>query len=201
MELPGDSAIAKTVAVACVDQTEIVSPIFHGDAVRFEGEVINTGSSSLTVQMTGYRHDISTRQFVHAVNAVITLVALDEQLRPSRGLPPLVDRESPERVERLKTLAKQRKELSARWQSAQEAVDLLPRVTMEMLDSVTTGLETSVAVPVKDTLVALNTSFMPRYLNRHGTVFGGDILLWMVRSRAICWNSRPFTNADRFGMH
>ncbi|RLN88700.1 hypothetical protein BBJ28_00018082 [Nothophytophthora sp. Chile5] len=121
-------AIAKTVAVACVDQTEIVSLIFHGDAMRFEGEVVNTGSSSLTVQMTGYRHDISTRQFVHAVNAVITLVALDEHLRPSRGLPPLVDPESPERAARLKTLAKQRKELSARWQSAQEAVDLLPRL-------------------------------------------------------------------------
>ncbi|KAG3099925.1 hypothetical protein PI124_g8795 [Phytophthora idaei] len=59
-----------------------------------------------------------------------------------------------------------------------------------MLDDASRG-EWSEEVPVKDTIVALSTSFLPRHLNRNGTVFGGEILSWMDKTALYC--GRIFT--------
>jgi acyl-CoA hydrolase len=37
--------------MAALEQLEVVSPVHHGDVVRFEGELINIGRSSLTLQV------------------------------------------------------------------------------------------------------------------------------------------------------
>ncbi|KAG6953563.1 hypothetical protein JG688_00012762 [Phytophthora aleatoria] len=100
--------------MAALESLNMASPIMHGDVVRLEGELINIGRSSLTLQVTGYRHDIATRRFVHAVDAVMTAVALDDNNRPIRGLPELVDRSNGIRIDRLQEIAQQRKTLSMR---------------------------------------------------------------------------------------
>ncbi|KAG7398800.1 hypothetical protein PHYBOEH_010432 [Phytophthora boehmeriae] len=197
------NAISKTVAMAALEHIDVVSPIAHGDVVRFEGELINIGRSSVTLQVTGYRHDVATRKFVHALDAVMTAVALDENLRPSRGLPGLVAPGNAEYIDSLRDIATKRKELSVRLKSAEESVDELPRISVDMLDDTTRGCDCISAVPVSDTVVALGNSFMPRHLNRHGTVFGGEILSWMDKTALYCGkiftgNSNMMTvSADR----
>ncbi|GMF35972.1 unnamed protein product [Phytophthora lilii] len=115
----------------------------------------------------------------------MTAVALDEDNRPYRGLPQLVDPSNDNRIERLQEIAQQRKDLSMRLKRTEETVDQMPSISMDMLVDTRTG-EWSDEVAVKDTVVALSTSFLPRHLNRNGTVFGGEILSWMVRS---CYGS------------
>ncbi|KAE9121919.1 hypothetical protein PF010_g6915 [Phytophthora fragariae] len=183
-----ENAISKKVAMAALENLEVVNPIFHGDVVRFEGELINIGRSSLTLQVTGYRHDIATRNFVHALDAVMTAVALDDDNRPYRGLPELVDPTNGSRIRHLQDVAQQRKDLSMRLKRIEESVDNLPAVSLDMLDN--TG-EWSEQVPVQDTVVALAASFLPRHLNRNGTVFGGEILSWMDKTALYC--GRVFT--------
>jgi acyl-CoA hydrolase len=135
-------------------------------------------------QVTGYRHDIKTRTFVHALDAVMTAVALDENSRPFRGLPALVDPSNGNRIEQLRDAAQQRKGLSMRLRKLEEAVDQLSSISLDMLGDATGGRGAD-EVSVRDTVVALSTSFLPRHLNRNGTVFGGEILSWMVRQAAI----------------
>ncbi|KAG1691018.1 hypothetical protein DVH05_027301 [Phytophthora capsici] len=174
--------------MAAVEHLEMVSPILHGDVVRLEGELINIGRSSLTLQVTGYRHDIATRKFVHAVDAVMTAVALDENNRPYRGLPELVDPNNDKRTDRLLEVAQQRKNLSMRRKKLEESVDQLSEVSLDMLDDAAQGGE---EVAVQDTVVGLSVSFLPRHLNRNGTVFGGEILAWMDKTALYC--ARIFT--------
>ncbi|KAK1930813.1 putative acyl-CoA thioester hydrolase [Phytophthora citrophthora] len=183
-------AISKKVAMAAVEHLEMVSPILHGDVVRLEGELINIGRSSLTLQVTGYRHDIATRKFVHAVDAVMTAVALDENNRPYRGLPELVDPNNGNRIERLREVVQHRKNLSMRRKKLEESVDQLSTISLDMLAEYPRSGE---EVAVQDTVVALSTSFLPRHLNRNGTVFGGEILAWMVTDKTALYCARAFT--------
>ncbi|EEY70550.1 uncharacterized protein PITG_05988 [Phytophthora infestans T30-4] len=96
----------------------------------------------------------------------MTAVALDENNRPYRQLPELVDASDAKRIDRLREIALQRKSMSLR------------RKKMEKF--------WSEKAPVKDTIVALSTSFLPCHLNRNGTVFGGEILSWMVPTKRRC---------------
>ncbi|KAL3660415.1 hypothetical protein V7S43_014568 [Phytophthora oleae] len=126
--------------------------------------------------------------FVHAVDAVMTAVALDENNRPCRGLPELVDPNNGDRMDRLREVAQQRKNLSLRRKKLEESVDQLSEVSLDMLDETARGGE---EMTVQDTVVALSASFLPRHLNRNGTVFGGEILSWMDKTALYC--ARVFT--------
>ncbi|ETL84276.1 hypothetical protein L917_15862 [Phytophthora nicotianae] len=180
-----ENAISNKVAMAALESLNTVSPIMHGDVVRLEGELINIGQSSLTLQVTGYRHDIATRKFVHAVDAVMTAVALDGNNRPLRGLPKLVDAGNESRIDQLREIARQRKKISKRLEKIEKSVDELPNVSLEMFDNVPRN-ESSEKVALRDTMVALSTSFLPCHLNRNGTVFGGEILSWMDKTALYC---------------
>lgn len=109
----------------------------------------------------------------------MTAVALDENNRPYRQLPELVDASDAKRIDRLREIALQRKSMSLRRKKMEKFVDDLPQVSLEMLGDFS-RTEWSEKAPVKDTIVALSTSFLPCHLNRNGTVFGGEILSWMV---------------------
>ena len=63
----------------------------------------------------------------------------------------------------------------------QEDVDALPRVTADMLQEFDLSKYRQSFVPVKDTLVEVQNWFMPKHLNNNNTIFGGDLLQWMVR--------------------
>ncbi|GMF35976.1 unnamed protein product [Phytophthora lilii] len=171
------SVACKGIATISVDRVDFKSQIAHGDLVRLEGEVIYTGRSSLAVQITGYRHDVEAGKFIHTLSAIMTCVALDENMRPSPGLPKLMDPSDPEYVRKHEEIAAQRKELAARWQAVQEEVDQLPHVSVDMLKTYNYGR--SLEVPIPDTLIEVQNSFLPKHLNRNNTIFGGEVLTWM----------------------
>lgn len=162
---------------------DITSQVAHGDLVRLEGEMIYAGRSSAAVQVTGYRHDIETGQFVHTLSAIMTCVAMNENLRPIPAMPKLRDPENKGYLKHLEATAEQRKDLSQRWQSVQDTVDQMPHISRDMIvvdESLSQNWSQLVAVP--ETLVEVQNSFLPKHLNRNNTIFGGEVLNWMVSS-------------------
>ncbi|KAG2835400.1 hypothetical protein PC113_g20227 [Phytophthora cactorum] len=61
-KLETNTFVASCSKVIALESLNMASPIMHGDVVRLEGELINIGRSSLTLQVTGCRHDIATRR-------------------------------------------------------------------------------------------------------------------------------------------
>ncbi|RLN51548.1 hypothetical protein BBJ29_010098 [Phytophthora kernoviae] len=184
-----ENVACKVIATISVDRVDFKSQIAHGDLVRLEGEVIVTGRSSLAVQITGYRHDIEAGKFIHTLSAIMTCVALDENMRPSPGLPKLMNPSDPKYVSKHEEIAAQRKELAVRWQAVQEEVDQLPHVSADMLKTYDYGR--SLEIPIPDTLIEVQNSFLPKHLNRNNTIFGGEVLTWMDKVALYC--ARNFT--------
>ncbi|KAF4316356.1 hypothetical protein BBO99_00008374 [Phytophthora kernoviae] len=173
------------IVTLSVDRVDIKSPIAHGDLLRMEGEVINLGRSSMVVQMSGYRYDVDQAQFVEVMSAFATLVAVDfETMRPRPGLPTLVHPTNPSYVPRLEKLAKQRKELAARWRAVQKKMDQLPHISAAMIEDF--GQEYVELVSVSETLLEVQTSFLPKHCNRNNTTYGGDVLAFMDKVALQC---------------
>ncbi|KAE9009007.1 hypothetical protein PF011_g10470 [Phytophthora fragariae] len=178
------------IATVSIDRVDIKSPIAHGDLLQLEGEVIHTGRSSMVIQMSGYRYDLDQAKFVEVLGAFATFVAIDyETLRPRPGLPKLVHPTDPNYVSRHEEVAKQRKELAARWRDMQQEVDELPHVSADMIHHFRSNH--SELVPVQDTLLEVQTTFLPKNLNDNNTVFGGDVLAFMDKVVLQC--ARGFT--------
>ncbi|CAI5711376.1 unnamed protein product [Peronospora destructor] len=95
--------------------------IAHGDLVRLEGEVVSTRSSSLAIQITGTATMLKWESLSYTECHYD--VALDENMQASPGLPKLMDLSDSDYVKKHQEIAKQRKELAARWRGVQEAVD------------------------------------------------------------------------------
>ncbi|DBA00769.1 TPA: hypothetical protein N0F65_004674, partial [Lagenidium giganteum] len=186
-----ENVARKPIATISVDRVDIKSQIAHGDLVRLEGEVIFTGRSSIAVQITGYRHDLETGRFMHTLSATISCVALDENNRPSPGLPALRHPQDPAYITQLQDMAAQRKDLAARWQTVQDTVDQLPRVTKDMIKPLDDDDDKLSFIPVPNTLIEVQNSFLPKHLNRNNTIFGGEVLTWMDKVALYC--ARNFT--------
>ncbi|KAE8881670.1 hypothetical protein PF006_g9011 [Phytophthora fragariae] len=149
------------IATVSIDRVDIKSPIAHGDLLQLEGEVIHTGRSSMVIQMSGYRYDLDQAKFVEVLGAFATH----------------------------EEVAKQRKELAARWRDMQQEVDELPHVSADMIHHFRSNH--SELVPVQDTLLEVQTTFLPKNLNDNNTVFGGDVLAFMDKVVLQC--ARGFT--------
>ncbi|KAG2896691.1 hypothetical protein PC114_g14975 [Phytophthora cactorum] len=127
---------AATISFDCVD---MIKPVFHGDHVRLEREVIGLGKSSMAVQVSVFRHDLTTDTLQNTHDAIITMVAINRFGRPRECLPALFD---PDRAE-----------------------------------------------------VEVRNCFLPRNLNPHDTVFGGDLLAWMDKIALHC--AQKFTRSEK----
>ncbi|TMW55723.1 hypothetical protein Poli38472_010605 [Pythium oligandrum] len=180
----------KGIATISVDRVDITNQIAHGDLIRLEGEMIYTGRTSMSVQISGFRHDLETGTYVHTLSAIMSCVALDENKRPSPGLPQLRDDENPEYLEKLEAMAAQRKDLFSRWQNVQDMVDQMPYVSRDMIHMFDQQEKTHF-IPIPDTLIEVQNSFLPKHLNRNNTIFGGEVLTWMDKVALYC--ARNFT--------
>lgn len=165
------------VATVSFDRVDLLKPVFHGDFVRVEGEVIAIGDSSMAIQVDGFRQDAASGRFERTHTALVTMVAIDRFMRPRKGLPRLVT-DPPERSHEMRETARQRKELARRWREEQDAVDQLQFVSSSMLSVPPQNKDTLVAV--SETEIEMRNWFLPRHLNANNTIFGGDLLSWMV---------------------
>ncbi|ETN02937.1 hypothetical protein, variant 1 [Phytophthora nicotianae INRA-310] len=179
-------------ATISFDRVDLVKPVFHGDLVRVEGEVIGLSNSSMAVQVSGYRHDVPTGTFQHTHDAIITMVAINRFGRPRKGLPQLFDPDRADYCLKMREVANQRKELARRWQKEQEAVDRTPLIKNSDL---LPGETKDEYVSVSETEIEVRNWFLPRNLNINETVFGGDLLTWMDRAALYC--AENFTKSEK----
>ncbi|RLN58750.1 hypothetical protein BBJ29_004218 [Phytophthora kernoviae] len=180
------------VATISFDRVDLVKPVFHGDLVRLEGEIVALGNSSMAVQISGYRHDIPTGSFQHTHNAIITMVAINRFGRPRKGLPELYDPDHADYCHKMREITDQRRELAKRWRMEQDAVDEIPIIKRADLHP---GEKKEEYISVSDTDIEVRNWFMPRSLNPHDTVFGGDLLAWMDQAALYC--AQNFTKSKR----
>ncbi|CEG47299.1 atp-binding cassette superfamily [Plasmopara halstedii] len=180
------------IATISFDRVDLVKPVYHGDLVRVEGEVIGLSNSSMAVQVSGYRHDIPTGTFQHTHDAIITMVAITRFGRPRKGLPQLFDADRADYCLEMRKLANQRKELAKQWQNEQEAVDKLPFIRKS---DIVRGESKQNYVAVSETEIEVRNWFLPRNLNINETVFGGDLLAWMDRAALYC--AENFTKSEK----
>ncbi|KAG2937325.1 hypothetical protein PC117_g11718 [Phytophthora cactorum] len=179
---------AATISFDCVD---MIKPVFHGDHVRLEREVIGLGKSSMAVQVSVFRHDLTTDTLQNTHDAIITMVAINRFGRPRECLPALFDPDRAGYCLKMSELAKQRKNLS-KWRHEQDAVNELPFIEQSDLMPAESKAKN---VSVSDTEVEVRNCFLPRNLNPHDTVFGGDLLAWMDKIALHC--AQKFTRSEK----
>ncbi|ETV85953.1 hypothetical protein, variant [Aphanomyces astaci] len=185
MDMLGAAIACKATQGGCAtvsfDQVESHVPVYHGDLFQLEGQILNINNTSTSIHISGYRVDMLTGTTTHTHDAILTFVAIDKNGRPRSGLPKLVSPLNPTFVPFMANKAAQRKELGARWRKIQEEVDAMEYIRKDMLDVNPLNASRTTFVPVKATLVEVQNLFLPKHLNMNNTIFGGEILQWMVR--------------------
>ncbi|GAB9465439.1 hypothetical protein Gpo141_00002847 [Globisporangium polare] len=179
-------------ATISFDRVDLVKPVFHGDLVRLEGQVISMNNSSMAIQCCGFRHDVQSGKFQHTHSAIITMVAINRFGRPRKGLPPLFDDDHAEHCLKMRDTARLRKELAFRWRKDQDDVDKLPFISKDMVQM---PQDKEQYVPVSETEIEVRNWFLPRNLNVNETLFGGDLLSWMDKAALYC--AKNFTKSER----
>ncbi|TMW55722.1 hypothetical protein Poli38472_010604 [Pythium oligandrum] len=181
-----------SIATISFDRVDLIKPVFHGDLVRIEGEVISLGSSSIAIQCCGFRHDLLTGTYQHTHSGIVTMVSIDRFGKSRKGLPQLFDEDRADYCIQMRETAKQRLDLAARWRKEQADVDQLPFISADQIRMVDGKNE---FVPVKDTEMELRKWILPKNLNINNTMFGGDLLTWMDKAAVYC--ARNFTKNER----
>ena len=176
------------VVTLSFDRVDLVHPIIHLDLVRLDAHVADVGRSSITVGVEVTRQDAFTRDFVPIQRSFVTMVAIDDQRRPNRNIPGLALESEEERVLNAEALA--HKDLNRQWVEMQERTRQRGTLTVAEVEEPLNREKREYLSP-GETVVKVRRVFMPRHLNILGTIFGGDILLWM--DRVATYAARLFT--------
>ncbi len=170
------------------DRVDLTYPILHQDLVKLEGQLAVVGNSSLVVAIQGYRKDPVTREFMPIQNSFVTMVAVDENRRPNRNIPGLTP-ETPEEWA-LNEEVKRHRARGEEWQKRLEAIAAEgPFQAADVEDPINRNRRDYLAP--EETMVTVRRQFYPRHQNMLGTIFGGDLLLWM--DRVATYTARQFT--------
>jgi len=176
------------VVTLSFDRVDLLNSILHLDFVRLEGRLIHIGKSSMVIEVKGFRNTITTDSFKQVCLCYVTMVAVNEDGRPRSGLP-LLKHESEEEKQMNEEVLR-RKELSKKWSEIQENVDKMTNLKAEEVED-PLNKQKKFYIPIRDTELKVKRQFLPRHLNHHNTIFGGEILLWM--DRISTYTARKFT--------
>ncbi len=177
---------------ACVtlafDRVELTQPILHADLVRLEGRLAHVGRSSMMVEVQVFRQDMLTREYVPVQRSFVTMVAIDDQRRPNPNIPGLRVETAQERE--VHQRAVEYKAQVAAWERSQEQARTQGPLDPAQVQEQVNRDKREFLAPA-ETVIQVRRNFMPRHTNLLGTVFGGDILLWM--DRVATYTARQFT--------
>ena len=176
------------VVTLSFDRVDLARPILHLDLVRLDATVADVGRSSITVGVSVTRQDPYSRDFEPIQRSYVTMVAIDAQRRPNRDIPGLALESAADRA--LNTEALAHKALGRQWDEMQQKTRERGRLTVAEVEEPLNRDKREHLAPA-DTVVRVQRMFMPRHLNILGTIFGGDILLWM--DRVATYTARLFT--------
>lgn len=177
-----------SVVTLSFDRVDLIHPLYHSDLVRLEGRVLNVGRSSISVGVDVFREDFTTRQFQPIQHSLVTMVAVDENRRPNPNIPGLALQTEQEKALHQQALAQ--KSLTRQW--LEMLADVAQRHPLEV-PQVEEDLNRDKPRKLSpaETEVRVKRQFMPRNNNALGTIFGGDILLWL--DRVATHTARRFT--------
>ena len=176
------------VVTLSFDRVDLVHPIIHADLVRLDAYVADVGNSSIMVGVDVTRQDAFTRDFMPIQRSYVTMVAIDADRRPNRNIPGLALDSDEARA--LNADAQAHKELTRQWVEMHHQVREREHLTVEEVEEPLNREKRDFLTP-EETIVRVQRMFMPRNLNVLGTIFGGDILLWM--DRVATYTARLFT--------
>ncbi|MDH4224473.1 MAG: acyl-CoA thioesterase [Deltaproteobacteria bacterium] len=177
------------VATLSFDRVDLTHAILHQDLVRLEGRLISVGRSSMVVDVRGTSQSWLSREFKPVLHSFITMVAVDGQGVPDKNIPGLKFQTPQE--ERIQAEVERRRRMTAQWLAEQEALDGRGDFTVEEVEEPDLNRAKQNFVPPSQTEVTVRRQFLPRHININGTIFGGEILLWM--DKVATHTARGFT--------
>lgn len=173
------------IATVSFDRVDLTSPVFQGDLIRLEGQIIHVGNSSMMIQISGYRHDGYSGEFIHMACGLVTMVCLNDAGHAQGGLAPIHSDGSSDQRNALA-----RKALASLWAVDQAEVDAMSLGELwSSLRPDPTSKQN--AVTMASTVIEAQKAFFPKHENANHTIFGGEILTWMDKMVLYC--ARNFT--------
>jgi acyl-CoA hydrolase len=88
---------AKTIVTLSVDQVFFKLPIYVGDLVIFYARVNYVGNTSMEIGIRVVAEDLMTRKVRHTNTCYFTMVALDENGKPTKVPPLTIENETQQR--------------------------------------------------------------------------------------------------------
>jgi len=170
------------VVTLSFDRVDLAEPVLHGDLIRLDGRISYMGRSSMMIELEVFRQDLMTREDLPMQRSYVTMVAIDGQGRPNRNIPPLAIDTPEERA--VHDRAVRHKASMDAWQRMQEE----SRGKTFRLDEVQEPFNADKRefLTPDETAITVRRVFLPRNTNLLGTIFGGDLLLWMDRVATYC---------------
>lgn len=111
----------KNTVTVCLDRTDFLLPIFVGELVTFKANVNMVGKTSMEVGVRVEAENLTTGEVRHTNSAYLTMVALDENGKPTSVPPLLLENETDKRREReAQTRRKQRNKLRMEEQNSEK---------------------------------------------------------------------------------
>lgn len=187
---------AASVVTLSYDRADFQIPVFAGDLLSLDAEIVRIGRTSMTVLVIAKKRELHTRKdFNNIFRSLLTFVAIDSRGKPTPvpKLPQLYQHQYAEMAPKAETrkvlhqqLDKLEADVVAKIKDGQIGWDFLEEPWNKIVGERLTS---------EATTLVYRHMFMPKNQNIVGSVFGGDIVEWMEECARHC--ARHFTKSDR----
>lgn len=160
--LKENNELASTVVTAAIDEINLCKPIRADTNVRFSGEVINVGKTSLDVLINVFADNEKDKGFSASCHFV--MVAMSDNLKPLEIKKKYCPFFEWQKV-RMGTIAKKRKEYNDFFENENSLIKLF-KDSDELIEGVL----------MNDTVLKNNFVMFPQQQNIHGKMFGGYLM-------------------------